>query len=143
MAQTKQKILITDDVHPSLLAGFETVGFACMYMPNTTDAEVRRMIGDYDGLIVNSKINVDYAMFAAAPKLRFVGRLGSGMEIVDLKAAEQFNVAVLSSPEGNRNAVAEQALGMLLNLSNNLIVSDLEVKNFDWYREKNRGFELR
>ena len=143
MAQTKQKILITDDVHPSLLAGFETAGFACTYMPNTTDAEVRRIISDYDGLIVNSKINVDHAMFAAAPKLRFVGRLGSGMEIVDLKAAEQFNVAVLSSPEGNRNAVAEQALGMLLNLSNNLIVSDLEVKNFDWYREKNRGFELR
>ena len=143
MAQTKQKILVTDDVHPLLLAGFETAGFACTYVPNTTDAEVRQIISDYDGLIVNSKIHVDHAMFVAAPKLRFVGRLGSGMEIVDLKAAEKFNVAVLSSPEGNRNAVAEQALGMLLNLSNNLIISDLEVKNFDWYREKNRGFELR
>ena len=65
MAQTKQKVLITDDVHPSLLAGFETAGFACTYMPNTMDAEVRRIISDYDGLIVNSKINVDHAMFAA------------------------------------------------------------------------------
>ncbi len=139
----KQKILITDDVHPSLLAGFETAGFACTYLPKTTDAEVRQIIADYDGLIVNSKINVDHAMFAAAPKLRFVGRLGSGMEIVDLKAAEAFGVAVLSSPEGNRNAVGEHALGMLLSLANNLIVSDLEVKHFDWQREKNRGFELR
>jgi D-3-phosphoglycerate dehydrogenase / 2-oxoglutarate reductase len=142
MDNKAMKILITDDVHPLLLAGFKTAGFDCTYIPKTTDAEVRKIIGDYDGLIVNSKINVDEAMFAAAPKLRFVGRLGSGMEIVDLKAAERLGVAVLSSPEGNRNAVGEQALGMLLNLSNNLIVSDLEVKNFDWQREKNRGFEL-
>jgi D-3-phosphoglycerate dehydrogenase / 2-oxoglutarate reductase len=139
----KQKILITDDVHPSLLTGFKTSGFDCTYIPKISDGEVRQIIGEYNGLIVNSKINVDHAMFAAAPKLRFVGRLGSGMEIVDLKAAEAFGVAVLSSPEGNRNAVGEHALGMLLSLSNNLIVSDLEVKNFDWFREKNRGFELR
>ena len=143
MEQRIQKILITDDVHPSLLEGFKSAGFTCTYIPKTTDAEVRQMIADYDGLIVNSKINVDHALFAAAPKLRFVGRLGSGMEIVDLKAAEAFGVAVLSSPEGNRNAVGEHALGMLLSLANNLIVSDLEVKNFDWQREKNRGFELR
>jgi D-3-phosphoglycerate dehydrogenase / 2-oxoglutarate reductase len=143
MAHIKRKVLITDDVHPILLTELKTMGFDCTYIPHTTDTEVRQMIGDYYGLIVNSKINVDHAMFVAAPNLRFVGRLGSGMEIVDLKAAELFNVAVLSSPEGNRNAVAEQTLGMLLNLSNNLIVSDLEVKKFDWYRAKNRGFELR
>lgn len=143
MEQAIRKILITDDVHPSLLKGFETAGFVCTYIPKTTDAEVRQIIANYDGLIVNSKINVDHALFAAAPKLRFVGRLGSGMEIVDLKAAEAFGVAVLSSPEGNRNAVGEHALGMLLSLANNLIISDLEVKNFDWQREKNRGFELR
>lgn len=143
MKMEKQKILITDDVHPALLEGFKTRGFDCTYTPKTTDAEVRRIIGDYTGLIVNSKINVDHAMFAAAPKLRFVGRLGSGMEIVDLKAAQAFGVAVLSSPEGNRNAVAEHALGMLLSLSNKLIISDIEVKNFIWQREKNRGFELR
>ena len=138
-----EKILITDDVHPSLIEGFQTAGFDCTYIPKTTDEEVRPIIGDYTGLIVNSKINVDHALFAAAPKLRFVGRLGSGMEIVDLKAAKAFGVAVLSSPEGNRNAVAEHALGMLLSLSNNLIISDVEVKNFIWQREKNRGFELR
>jgi D-3-phosphoglycerate dehydrogenase / 2-oxoglutarate reductase len=143
MVNKKLKILITDGVDSSLLDGFKTAGFECTYMPNTSDEEVRVLIGDYDGLIVNSKINVDRAMFAAAPKLRFVGRLGSGMEIVDLKAAAEYGVAVLSSPEGNRNAVAEHALGMLLSLSNNLIISDLEVKNFDWFREKNRGFELR
>jgi D-3-phosphoglycerate dehydrogenase / 2-oxoglutarate reductase len=143
MAREKLNILVTDSVHPILLDGFKTAGFDYTYIPNTTDAEVRQIIGDYDGLIVNSKINVDEAMFAAAPKLRFVGRLGSGMEIVDLKAAERRGIAVLSSPEGNRNAVAEHALGMLLSLSNNLIVSDLEVKNFEWAREKNRGFELR
>ena len=139
----QEKILITDNVHSSLLSGLEAAGFECVYEPEITDVEVRQIIGEYVGLIINSKIKVDKPMLEAAFRLRFVGRVGSGMEIVDRAYAAERGIAVLSSPEGNRNAVAEQALGMLLSLSNNLNRANLEVKKMDWQREKNRGFELR
>jgi D-3-phosphoglycerate dehydrogenase len=139
----KNKVLITDDVHPLLIAGLEEKGFECIYNPNISDAEVRDVIEEYTGLIINSKIWVDKNMMDKAKKLRFVGRLGSGMEIVDRAYAAEKGIAVLSSPEGNRNAVAEHALGMLLSLANNLNRSNAEVKAFNWRREANRGFELR
>lgn len=137
-----KKILVTDDVHPLLMEGLESLGFTCFYQPNITNEAVYEVISDYEGLIINSKIMVDKALLDAGVKLQFVGRLGSGMEIVDKKYAAKKGVAVLSSPEGNRNAVAEHALGMLLALANNLVRSNQEVKNFIWQREKNRGFEL-
>ncbi len=139
----QEKILITDDVHESLSKGLEAAGFECVYKPNITDEAVRLVIGEYVGLIINSKIRVDKSMLNAAVRLRFVGRVGSGMEIVDRVYAAEKGVAVLSSPEGNRNAVAEHALGMLLSLANNLNRANDEVKKKDWQREKNRGFELR
>ena len=139
----QEKILITDYVHESLLLGLEAAGFTCVYEPQITDEEVRLVISEYVGLIINSKIKVDKPMLDAASRLRFVGRVGSGMEIVDRFYAAERGVAVLSSPEGNRNAVAEQALGMLLSLANNLNRANTEVKKIDWQREKNRGFELR
>ncbi len=138
-----ERVLITDDVHESLKFGLETAGFACDYLPNITDSEVRLIVKDYVGLVINSKIIVDKALLQAASRLRFVGRVGSGMEIVDRVYAGERGIAVLSSPEGNRNAVAEHALGMLLSLANNLNRAHLEVKKMDWQREKNRGFELR
>ena len=137
-----KKVLITDDVHPLLMQGLEKMGFACVYLPDITNDEAHQVIGDYDGLIINSKIFVDKAMLDAGTKLLFVGRVGSGMEIVDKVYAAEKGVAVLSSPEGNRNAVAEHALGMLLSLANNLNRGNTEVKNLVWQREKNRGFEI-
>ena len=137
-----KKVLITDDVHPLLMTGLESLGFTCFYQPNISNEAVHEVIGDYDGLIINSKIMVDKALLDAGVKLQFVGRVGSGMEIVDKKYAAEKGMAVLSSPEGNRNAVAEHALGMLLSLANNLVRSHQEVTNFIWQREKNRGFEL-
>ncbi len=137
-----KKVLVTDDVHPLLMKGLESLGFICFYQPDITNEAVLEVIGDYEGLIINSKIMVEKAMLDAGVKLQFVGRVGSGMEIVDKIYAAEKGVAVLSSPEGNRNAVAEHALGMLLALANNLVRSNQEVKNFIWQREKNRGFEL-
>lgn len=119
------------------------MGFVCDFMPDITLEDTRRFIPAYEGLIINSKIIVDRAFLDAAVRLRFVGRLGSGMEIVDRSYAAERGVAVVSSPEGNRNAVAEQALGMLLALANNLIRADGEVRRNDWRREANRGWELR
>ena len=137
-----KKVLITDDVHGVLIEGLKKLGFSCEYKPNITNEEVHRVIDNYEGLIINSKIFVDKTLLDDGVQLRFVGRVGSGMEIVDKAYAAEKGVAVLSSPEGNRNAVAEHALGMLLALSNNLIRCNNEVKVFDWQREKNRGFEL-
>jgi D-3-phosphoglycerate dehydrogenase / 2-oxoglutarate reductase len=137
-----KKVLITDDVHPLLITGLEKMGFTCFYQPSISNEKAHDIIADYEGLIINSKIFVDKVLLNTGKKLLFVGRVGSGMEIVDKVYAAEKGVAVLSSPEGNRNAVAEHALGMLLALANNLNRANTEVKNFDWQREKNRGFEL-
>lgn len=137
-----KKILVTDSVHPLLLEGFEEDGFHCDYQPAISLEKVREVIADYEGLIVNSKILVDRMLLDRASKLKFVGRLGSGMEIIDQDYAAEKGVAVLSAPEGNCNAVAEQALGMLLALANNLLRADREVRLKIWEREKNRGFEI-
>lgn len=118
------------------------MGYVCDFLPDITPEETRRVIPQYEGLIINSKILVNREFLDAAAQLRFVGRLGSGMEIVDRIYAAERGVAVLSSPEGNRNAVAEQALGMLLALSNNLLRADREVRQNIWRREANRGWEL-
>jgi D-3-phosphoglycerate dehydrogenase / 2-oxoglutarate reductase len=138
-----KSVLITDDCHPILTEGLMALGYACDYLPNISPEETFRLIQDYEGLIINSKILVNRRFLDQAGKLRFVGRLGSGMEIVDRAYAAEKGIAVLSSPEGNRNAVAEQALGMLLALANNLIRGDKEVRRNIWARESNRGFELK
>lgn len=137
-----RKVLITDDVHPMITAGLEKAGYECVYLPDITHQEVLDCIASFEGLIINSKIFVNRELLDRAGSLRFVGRVGSGMEIVDREYARQKGVAVFSSPEGNRNAVAEQALGMLLALANNLIRADREVRKKVWEREKNRGFEI-
>lgn len=138
-----KKVLITDDCHPLLAEGLEGLGYTCDFMPDITPEKTLSLIADYEGLIINSKINVNRVFLDTATRLRFVGRLGSGMEIVDRVYAAERGVAVLSSPEGNRNAVAEQALGMLLTLMNNLLRADREVRVNTWRREANRGYELR
>jgi D-3-phosphoglycerate dehydrogenase len=136
------KVLITDSVHPLLIEGLESENFQCDYQPGISLAEVRAIIQDYEGLIINSKILVDRVMLDKAVKLQFVGRLGSGMEIINQEYAAKKGVAVLSAPEGNCNAVGEQALGMLLALANNLLRADRDVRQNIWQRERNRGFEI-
>lgn len=137
-----KKVLVTDDVHELLIEGFEKAGYSCDYLPDITNGNVLEIIDNYEGLIINSKILVNAEMIDRAVKLRFVGRLGSGMEIVDRKYAAEKGILVCSSPEGNRNAVAEHALGMLLALANHLPRADREVRQRIWQREKNRGFEI-
>ncbi len=137
-----KKVLISDGVHPLLQEGLEAMGFVCDYHPKISLSEVRERIAPYSGIIINSKILMDRAMFDAAPLLEFVARLGSGMEIVDQVYAAEKGVAVHSAPEGNCNAVGEHALGMLLAHANNLVRSDQEVKQKIWRREANRGFEI-
>ena len=137
-----KKVLITDDVHPSLIENFKSLAYVVDYFPDIILEEVKKIIIEYEGLIVNSKIIVDKDFIDQAKQLRFIGRLGSGMEIIDQVYAKTKGIGVFSSPEGNRNAVAEHAMAMLLALSNNITKSDQEVRKFIWNREENRGFEI-
>ncbi len=138
----KGRVLITDDVHPLLNEGLEQDGFAVDYRPDVSAEEVLEIIPDYEGLVINSKVYASRELLDRAVKLKFVCRAGSGLEVIDLDYARQKNVIAFNSPEGNRNAVAEHALGMLLNLLNNISRADKELRNKEWKREENRGNEL-
>ncbi len=140
--KTTPQVLVTDGVHPLLLEGLNAAGYTCTYLPKIDLATTRQLVGAYDGLIINSKILVDRSFLEAAPRLRFIGRLGSGLEIIDLDAARAKGVAVIRAADGNCDAVAEHALGMLLSLANNLRQADLQVRQLLWEREQNRGWEL-
>ncbi len=137
-----KKILITDGVHPMLLEGFQEMGFEVDYHPKISLAKVHDMIAPYEGMIINSKIICDIELLDKAKQLKFIGRLGSGMEIIDQVYAAQKGIAVFSAPDGNCDAVGEHALAMLLALANNSIQSDQQVRQKIWRREANRGFEL-
>jgi D-3-phosphoglycerate dehydrogenase len=138
----KRKILITDELHPLLKEGLEQDGFVVDYHPAISAEEVLGIIHDYEGLVINSKVYAGKDLLDRAVKLKFVCRAGSGLEVIDLDYAKLKNVIAFNSPEGNRNAVAEHALGMLLNLLNNISKADRELRNKEWKREENRGNEL-
>ena len=137
------RVLITDGVHEVLPKGLQALGYALDYEPDISLAEVRRRVGDYDGMVINSKVTVDEAMLSSTDRLRWVGRLGSGLEIIDRAFAKTRGVAVISSPEGNAPAVAEHATGMLLALLTKLRTGERMVRDFAWDREGARGLELR
>lgn len=139
---TKQ-ILITDKVHPLLIDGLEQLGFQVNYDTSVDLKALPDYLPDLDGIVINSKIIMDKKMIDLGVNLKFIGRLGSGMEIIDQVYARSKGIIPLNSPEGNRNAVAEHAMGMILAMYNHLIRSNQEVKNFQWYREKNRGLEIK
>jgi D-3-phosphoglycerate dehydrogenase / 2-oxoglutarate reductase len=139
---TKLRVLITDDCHPVLIDRLESLGYEVDFRPEITYEACCAAIQAYTGLIINSKILVNQAFLDSAVQLRWLGRLGSGMEIVDQAYAAKRGVSVMSSPEGNCNAVAEQAVGMLLCLSNQLLTADREVRRFIWQREARRGWEI-
>ena len=135
-------ILITVELHPLLQQGLEAHGYAVHYRPCISAAEVLEIIEHYTGLIINSKVYAGKELLAKATQLKFVARAGSGLEVIDLEEAKKKGVAIINSPEGNRNAVAEQALGMLLSIMNNLPRAYEQIKNSEWVREPNRGNEL-
>lgn len=138
----KKLILITDEVHPLLPQGLGQMGFLVHYRPEIKPGEVMECIGNYEGLVINSKVYVGKEMIDRAIQLKFVCRAGSGLEVIDLEYAKSKNIIAFNSPEGNRNAVAEFALGALLNMMRNISKSNTEVKNHEWKREENRGVEL-
>lgn len=136
------KALVTDYVHSHLLDGLRNMDYEIDYRPTITLDEVKSIIDQYHGIVINSKVKMYRDMIDLASQLKWIARLGSGLEIIDIPYAESHGISVLNSPEGNCNAVGEHALGMLLCLSNKLLQSDSQVRRMDWHREQNRGFEI-
>lgn len=137
-----KKVIITGLAHPVLAGTLKTAGWDVMSAPAITYDELLPILSDVQGLVVTTRIKVDRRLLDQATSLEWVGRLGSGMELIDVAYAESKGVRCVSSPEGNRNAVGEHTLGMLLSLMNRLAVAQAEVKQGLWRREENRGFEL-
>jgi D-3-phosphoglycerate dehydrogenase len=139
----KPLAVITAKAHPALEEVLTQQGYEVRYLPSVTYAELEAMMPDCTGLVVTTRLRIDRSLLEKSTKLKWIGRLGSGMELIDTEYARQRGIACESSPEGNRNAVAEQALGMLLSLMHRISSASREVAEGIWRREENRGTELR
>jgi len=137
------QILHLDSNHPLLADELEKIGFKNHFDLESSKSEVEKKISNYFGIIIRSRISIDKVFLDNCEKLKFIARIGSGTENIDVEYAKSKNIHVISTPEGNSNAVGEHALGMLLSLTNNITSANNEIKNRIWERELNRGFELK
>ena len=136
------KILFIDTVHPLLKQELEKENHICDSAYNKSKTEIQQIISNYQGIIIRSRFKIDKQFIDCGSNLKFIARAGSGLENIDVEYAENKNIHCYNAAEGNRQAVAEHALGMLLSLFNNLNNADKEVREGKWERERNRGIEL-
>ncbi len=136
------KIIHIDSNHPLLISQLSDLGFINKEVYIATKEEVESIIADYDGLIIRSRFKIDKPFLDKAKNLKFIGRVGAGLENIDVEYANELNIKLFNAPEGNKNAVGEHALGMVLSLFNKLNIADDQVRNGYWLREENRGIEL-
>ena len=135
-------ILHLDTNHPLLIDQLNGLGFTNHEDYTSSKEHVEAKIHEYDGLIIRSRFTIDKTFIDKATHLKFIGRVGAGLENIDCDYAEQKGITLIAAPEGNRNAVGEHTLAMLLSLFNNLNKADQEVRHGKWLREANRGIEL-
>jgi D-3-phosphoglycerate dehydrogenase / 2-oxoglutarate reductase len=142
MSTSGLKILFLDSVHPCLEQMLVGAGFVCHHNYKSSSSEIAQIIGDYTGIVIRSRFPVDEKFLSAANQLKFIARAGAGMENINVEFAKSRGIALFNSPEGNRDAVGEHAVGMLLMLLNHLKKADAEVRKGIWLRAENRGTEL-
>jgi D-3-phosphoglycerate dehydrogenase len=138
-----KRVLFLDSVHPLIHEELNANGYACEFFLNQEKGELAKIVHAYFGIIIRSRITLDKEFLSKATALRFIGRVGAGMENIDVKYAESKGIQCFNSPEGNRDAVGEHTTGMLLSLMNNLSRADRQVREGKWKREENRGTEIK
>lgn len=136
------KILHIDSNHPTLWQQLEEAGFQNIEGYKLSKEEIDAIIHEYHGIVIRSRFDIDKEFLDRATNLQFIARVGAGLESIDCDYAESKRIRLIAAPEGNRNAVGEQALGMLLSLFNNLNRADRQIRQGQWIREANRGHEL-
>ncbi|SEA13612.1 2-hydroxyacid dehydrogenase [Bizionia paragorgiae] len=135
-------ILHLDSNHPLLIRELNALGFTNTLDFSASKEEIEKTIHKYDGIIIRSRFKIDAAFLDKATTLKFIGRVGAGLENIDCDYAQKKGISLIAAPEGNRNAVGEHSLALLLSLFNKLNKADREVRNGKWLREENRGIEL-
>ncbi len=135
-------ILIADEMHPALMQGLRDQQIPFNYQPHIALHEVLDVIAQYEGVVVRTKFSIDKKFIDAAPRLQFIARAGSGTDNIDVTYATHRGIQIINAPEGLCDAVAEHTIGCILALQHKILKSNEEVKNLEWKREENRGFEL-
>ena len=137
-----KKVLIVDNMHESILPLLREVGYDPVYLPHIEWTEIINILYQFHGIITRSKTHIDKKLIDACPQLEFVARAGAGLDNIDCEYLQSKSIKIINAPEGNRDALGEHTLGMLLSLLHHLHSANNEVKEGIWQRERNRGTEL-
>lgn len=137
------KILFIDTAHPFLSERLTELGFQCDYFSDYKLADYQKIADQYVGVVIRSKIQLDENILPLAKNLKFIARVGAGMENIDIELCDKLGIKCLNAPEGNRDAVGEHAIAMLLSLFDRIIIADDEVRRGIWFRAENRGIEIK
>ena len=137
-----KKVLIIDKMHDSISSMLEEIGYVPTYSPDITRKEILEIIGGFDGIIIRSKTSIDKELLDRGSHLKFIARAGAGIDQIDIDEVNNKGIKLFNAPEGNRDALGEHAVGLLLALTNNIVKADKEVREFIWDREGNRGHEI-
>ena len=138
----KPHILHVDENHPLLIKGLKDMGFENVIEYNTPLEKLIPNLNLYEGLVIRSRFPIDKKFLEFATSLKFIARVGAGLENIDISYAEHKNISLIAAPEGNRNAVGEHALGMLLSIMNKLRIGHQNISKGLWLREFHRGCEI-
>ena len=136
------KVIFLDSTHQYLIDELRRNSFICHQEFSKTKEQIENIIKDYDGIIIRSRFKIDKQFIDTGKNLKFIARAGSGLENIDVKYAKRKNIICINAGEGNKQAVAEHALAMILNLINKINLADYQIRNGNWLREENRGLEL-